>query len=130
MSDAAVEPRADGRAPGYTVLIPARGVGLAFLWLALAIVTIVLIDRAGHVIELFFAGIVAAVIAAPAFRWLRRVMPSAVAILLVVVGGLGLTVGGAVVVARDLNGQAEHLADALHDAVGRLPANSGLANFA
>jgi putative heme transporter len=126
-----VEPTADvDRLTRNAVVIPASGIGVAFAWAVATLAALIVVARASRVIELLLAAVVVAALAAPCVRALARTMPRAMALVLVTLSGLILTIAGLVLLSRDVDRQAGHLASALHDAIARWPAGGTAARLA
>jgi putative heme transporter len=129
ISDVGPPSDADGL-PRNAVVVPASGIGVAFAWVVATLIALIVVTKAGQVIELLLAAVVVAALAAPCVRTLARKMPRALALVIVTLSGVVFTTAGLVLLGRDVDRQAGHLVSALHDAIARWPAGGTAARLA
>ena len=106
--------------PAYAVVVPLRGVLLALAAAAAVLAGLLFIQRGRTAITLIALATTAAILLAPAVRWLTDKVGSVAAYLALVlglVGGVGALLG---LLTWDVDRQASKLSETLTEAIGRL----------
>jgi predicted PurR-regulated permease PerM len=110
--------------PRYSVVVTARGVAVVAAASMATVLGVMVVRRCGLVFVLLGLAAVEATVVEPAFGWLRRFVPSAVALTTVVVGALATVAAALGVLAWEVDRQAQALSDAIARSIESLEPGS------